>query len=79
MAKAIVMHQTGGPEVLQWENVEPEDEFDNDTLGETFAWENRLDYYIGRMELRLIGRVNNIRGSDQLLTLVQVRRLIGDA
>lgn len=42
-------------------------------------WENRVDYSIGRMEIRLIGRLNQIRGSQQLLTLVQIRRLIGEA
>ena len=42
-------------------------------------WENRLDYSLGRMEVRLIGRLNDIRGNRQLLTLVQFRRLIGDA
>ena len=41
-------------------------------------WENRLDYNLGRMELRLIARLNDIRGNRQLLTLLQVRRLIGE-
>ena len=42
-------------------------------------WENRLEYNLGRMEVRLIGRLNRIRGSQQLLTLLQIRRLIGEA
>ena len=41
-------------------------------------WENRLDYTIGRLQLRGIARVSRIQDLDQAFLLFQVRRMFGD-
>ncbi|MDH3451845.1 MAG: hypothetical protein OEN20_05445 [Gammaproteobacteria bacterium] len=41
-------------------------------------WENRFDYSIGRMQLRVTARVAEIREQEQTLLLFQLRRLFGD-
>jgi hypothetical protein len=41
-------------------------------------WENRLDYSIGRIQLRVIARLSNIRGQNQAFGLFQIRRYFGD-
>ncbi|MDH3715376.1 MAG: hypothetical protein OET44_16190 [Gammaproteobacteria bacterium] len=41
-------------------------------------WENRLDYSIGRILLRMTARVAEVRGEDQALVFFQLRRLFGD-
>jgi hypothetical protein len=44
------------------------------------SWENRLDFPIGRLQLRLSARVSEIRYSNtiQTLLLFSINRLIGD-
>ena len=42
-------------------------------------WENRLEYTVGRIHFRLIGRLNDINSTRRVLTLLQIRRMIGDA
>ncbi|MDH3639197.1 MAG: hypothetical protein OES09_12170, partial [Gammaproteobacteria bacterium] len=44
---------------------------------EQAVWENRLDYSIGRVELRLIGTLSKANMQDRLILLFQVRRLFG--
>lgn len=46
---------------------------------ENSFWENRFDYMIGRMQLRFIARLNNVNDNRRILTLFQIRRLIGDS
>lgn len=41
-------------------------------------WENRLEYTIGRLQLRGIARVSRIQDLDQAFLLFQVRRMFGD-
>ena len=41
-------------------------------------WENRLEYTIGRLQLRVISRLSDIQGEKQNYFLFQARRLIGD-
>ena len=41
-------------------------------------WENRLEYTIGRVQLRAIGQISEIRDKRQTFVLFQVRRLFGD-
>ncbi|MDH3527649.1 MAG: hypothetical protein OEM43_09135 [Gammaproteobacteria bacterium] len=41
-------------------------------------WDNRLEYTIGRLQLRAIGRVSEVRDEEQAFLLFQVRRLFGD-
>ena len=41
-------------------------------------WENRVDYSIGRLQLRGIARVSRIRELNQTFFLFQVRRFFGD-
>jgi hypothetical protein len=41
-------------------------------------WENRLEYSVGRLQLRLISRLSDIQGEKQNYLLIQVRRMIGD-
>lgn len=45
---------------------------------EDMRWENRLEYTIGRLQLRAIGRLSEIRDEEQMFFLLQVRRLFGD-
>lgn len=45
---------------------------------EDMRWDNRLEYTIGRLQLRATGRVSEIRGEQQMFFLFQVRRLFGD-
>jgi hypothetical protein len=42
------------------------------------SWDNRFQYAIGLMQLRLITRVSESRDQEQALLLFQVRRLFGD-
>lgn len=41
-------------------------------------WDNRLEYSIGRIQLRLIARLSRIQGQNQAFGLFQIRRLFGD-
>jgi hypothetical protein len=41
-------------------------------------WENRLEYTIGRLQLRVISRLSDIQGEKQNYFLFQARRLIGE-
>ena len=41
-------------------------------------WENRLEYYIGRLQLRGIARLSDIQGVERTFFLFQIRRMIGD-
>lgn len=41
-------------------------------------WENRLEYTVGRLQLRVVSRLSDIQGSKQNYFLFQVRRMIGD-
>ena len=41
-------------------------------------WENRLEYTVGRLQLRVISRLSDIQGEKQNYFLFQARRLIGD-
>lgn len=41
-------------------------------------WENRLEYTVGRLQLRAIGRISEVRDEEQAFLLFQVRRLFGD-
>lgn len=41
-------------------------------------WENRLEYAVGRLQLRVISRLSDIQGEKQNYFLFQVRRMIGD-
>ena len=40
-------------------------------------WENRLEYTVGKLQLRLISRLSEIQGEKQNYFLFQARRLIG--
>lgn len=54
------------------------DEPDGERARDDRQWENRLEYAIGRLQLRAIARISEIRGEDQTLFLFQARRLFGD-
>ena len=41
-------------------------------------WENRLEYTVGRLQLRAISRLSDIQGQKQNYFLFQVRRMIGE-
>ena len=41
-------------------------------------WENRLEYTVGRLQLRVTSRLSDIQGNKQNYFLFQVRRMIGD-
>jgi len=41
-------------------------------------WENRLEYYIGRLQLRAIARYSDIQDTGRTFFLFQIRRMIGD-
>ena len=41
-------------------------------------WENRLEYTVGRLQLRAISRLSDIQGEKQNYFLFQARRMIGD-
>ena len=41
-------------------------------------WENRLEYTVGRLQLRVISRLSEIQGQKQNYFLFQARRMIGD-
>lgn len=45
---------------------------------EDTQWENKLEYTIGKLQLRVISRLSQIRDSKQNYFLFQARRLIGD-
>ena len=45
---------------------------------EDMRWDNRLEYNIGRLQLRAIGRLSEIQDEKQTFFLFQVRRLFGD-
>lgn len=45
---------------------------------EDMRWDNRIEYTIGRLQLRAIGRLSEIRDEQQTFFLFQVRRLFGD-
>lgn len=51
-----------------------------DTLDgrEDMRWDNRIEYTIGRLQLRAIARVSEIRDERQTFFLLQIRRLFGD-
>ena len=40
-------------------------------------WENRLEYTVGRLQLRVISRLSDIQGQKQNYFLFQARRMIG--
>jgi len=42
------------------------------------VWENRLEYAIGRLQLRLIGRYTRAKDDDTSLVLFQIRRFFGN-
>ncbi len=55
--------------------------FDNPDLDDgrdDKRWDNRLEYTIGRLQVRAIGRLADIRDNGQAIFLLQVRRLFGD-
>lgn len=54
------------------------DEPDLPTDRDDKQWENRLEYYIGRLQLRGIARLSEIQGTERTFFLFQVRRMIGD-
>jgi len=54
------------------------DESRTDTDRDDQQWDNRVEYSIGRLQLRGIARVSRIRELDQTFFLFQVRRLFGD-
>ncbi|UCB55895.1 MAG: hypothetical protein JSW45_05035, partial [Thiotrichales bacterium] len=41
-------------------------------------WENRLEYTVGRLQVRGISRLSDIQGEKQNYFLFQIRRMIGD-
>lgn len=41
-------------------------------------WENRLEYTVGRLQLRAISRLSDIQGEKQTYFLFQARRMIGN-
>lgn len=41
-------------------------------------WENRLEYTVGRLQLRVVSRLSEIQGQKQSYFLFQARRMIGD-
>ena len=41
-------------------------------------WENRLEYSVGRLQLRMISRLSDIQGEKQNYFLFQARRMFGD-
>ena len=45
---------------------------------ENKEWENRLEYSIGRVDLRLIGRLSEINSLERAFVLFQVRRFFGE-
>lgn len=53
---------------------DPDDFSDRDTK----IWENRLEYFIGRLQLRLIGRLSENKGLERSVWLFQLRRFFGD-
>lgn len=54
------------------------DEPDRINGREDRRWENRIEYNIGRLQLRAIGRVSEIQDERQAFLLFQVRRMFGD-
>lgn len=54
------------------------DETRTETDRDDQQWENRLEYTIGRLQLRGIARVSRIRDLDQAFFLFQARRMFGD-
>ena len=55
------------------------DEPDIDNGRNDRIWDNRFDYTVGRLQLRLTARVSEIRTEDQTLLLFQARRMFGDS
>jgi len=54
------------------------DEPDRINGREDMRWDNRLEYTIGRMQIRAIGRLSELQGEQQTFFLLQVRRMFGD-
>lgn len=54
------------------------DEPDRVNGREDMRWDNRLEYSIGRMQVRAIGRLSELQGEQQTFFLLQLRRLFGD-
>ena len=54
------------------------DEPDRINGREDMRWDNRLEYTIGRMQIRATGRLSELRGEKQTFLLLQVRRMFGD-
>jgi hypothetical protein len=45
---------------------------------ETLVWENRVEYWIGRLYFTLLARASEYKQGDQSLVLFQVRRFFGN-
>ena len=54
------------------------DEPDRINGREDMRWENRIEYTIGRLQVRAIGRLSEIQDEKQTFFLLQVRRMFGD-
>lgn len=54
--------------------VEPQDPFVRDDMD----WENRLEYTVGRMDFKVIGRLSEFRDNGRSLIFFQVRRSFGN-
>lgn len=54
------------------------DEPDLPTSRDDKQWENRLEYYVGRLQLRAIARFSEIQETERTFFLFQIRRMIGD-
>ena len=54
------------------------DEPDRINGREDMRWENRIEYTIGRLQVRAIGRLSEIQDEKQTFFLFQVRRMFGD-
>jgi hypothetical protein len=54
------------------------DEPDRINGREDTRWDSRLEYTIGRMQIRAIGRLSELQGEQQTFFLLQVRRMFGD-
>jgi len=45
---------------------------------EQIIWENRLEYAIGRLRLRLLGTLSDSDDAERAILLFQIRRIFGD-
>ena len=52
-------------------------EFEGRVRRDNNQWENRLEYNVGKLQLRAISRLSAVRGEKQNYFLLQARRLIG--